>query len=102
MQAEHGDHLEEPADADRRFERISHQENPAERLEAIERGLAARPDRHTRGWLLVHKAIAISEGGDAAGGLVMLRQLASDAGGSLGTRAVAELALARMSSKTSP
>jgi hypothetical protein len=76
--------------------------DPAERLAAIEHGLAARPDRYTHGLLLVNKAIAISETGDTGGGLAMLRKIAADAGGSVGTRALAELALAQMSSRSSP
>ena len=47
--------------------------DPAERLAAIEHGLAAGPDRYTHGLLLVNKAIAISETGDTGGGLAMLR-----------------------------
>ena len=82
--------------------RSSHRslKDPTERLAAIEHGLAARPDRYTHGMLLVNKAIAISETGDTGGGLAMLRKLASDAGGSVGTRALAELALAQMSSRS--
>ena len=69
------------------------------RLEVIENGLAARPDPSTRGILLVKKAVTTSFLGDADGALRMLQQLASDSIQSLSTRALAEFALARLSSK---
>src|SRR5205814_1966097 len=69
------------------------------RLEAIENGLAARPDPYTRGLLMVKKALTMSFLGDADGALRMLQQLASDSTRSLSTRALAELALARLSSR---
>jgi tetratricopeptide (TPR) repeat protein len=75
--------------------------DPLKRLEAIENGLAARPDRHTRGLLMVKKAVTTSLLGDVDGALRMLQQLASDSIQSPGTRALAEFALARLSSKPS-
>jgi len=84
------------------MEFASHLADPAERLAAIERGLAARPDRHTHGLLLLNQAITISDAGDTARGLAMLRQIAIDAGSSMSTRALAEIALARMSSTNLP
>ena len=72
-----------------------------ERLQVIENGLAARPDRQTRGFLMVKRAVTMSFLGDADGALRMLQQLASDSTASLGTRALATFALERLSSKPS-
>jgi hypothetical protein len=70
------------------------------RLEVIENGLAARPDPHTCGLLMVKKAVTMSSRGDADGASTMLQQLASDSR-SPSTRALAEFALARLSSRPS-
>jgi HEAT repeat protein len=66
------------------------------RLEAIENGLGARPDRNTFGSLLVRKAMAMS-GLDTDAAIEMLRRLISDPTASLGTRAKAGIALAQLS-----
>ena len=66
-------------------------DDPRERFDIIERGLAASPDRYTRGSLLVRKATAMHALGDAANALKLLQDLASDPTQSLHTRAVAEL-----------
>ena len=68
----------------------------AERLQVVDNGLAARPDRDTRGFLLVKKAMTMSCLGDAAGASALLHQLLSDPEGSLGTRAAAEFARAQL------
>jgi tetratricopeptide (TPR) repeat protein len=72
--------------------------DPAQRLDAIEKGLAARPDRLTRGLLTVKKAITMSSLGDTAGAMQLLQQVASGSSESDGTRAVTEFARARLSS----
>lgn len=52
-------------------------ESPADRLDAIERGLAAKPDAGTKGMLLVNKAMALAiEDREAAKGI--LREVAND------------------------
>jgi tetratricopeptide (TPR) repeat protein len=73
--------------------------DPRTRLEAIENGLGARPDRETLGSLLVRKAMAMS-GLDTGAAIEMLQRLVSDPTASLGTRAKAEFALAHLSPKT--
>jgi tetratricopeptide (TPR) repeat protein len=67
------------------------------RLQVIERGLAARPDPHTRGLLMVKKAMTMSWLGNAGGASAMLRQLASDST-SVHTRVLADFVLSRLSS----
>jgi len=69
------------------------------RLEIIENGLMARPDRHTRGLLMAKKALTMSELGDAQAAVGILQQLASGSTPSLSTQAVAEFALIKLSSK---
>jgi tetratricopeptide (TPR) repeat protein len=66
--------------------------DPVTRLEFIERGLAARPDRQTRGLLLINKAQALSSTGDTDGAVDVLRPLADST--SLNTRVWAEIVLA--------
>jgi tetratricopeptide (TPR) repeat protein len=42
-----------------------HCEDPSQSLAAIEKGLAAKPDRETHGMLLINKALTLNEQGDA-------------------------------------
>jgi tetratricopeptide (TPR) repeat protein len=70
--------------------------DPLARLEVIEQGLAAKPDRVTRGFLMVKRALAMSSLGDTEGAVSILQRLLADASGSITTRAGAQLALARM------
>jgi hypothetical protein len=65
---------------------------PVPCLEVIERGLSSRPDRQTRGLLLVQKAMTMSSIGDTDGAVNVLRPLADST--SLSTRVWAEIALA--------
>jgi tetratricopeptide (TPR) repeat protein len=81
-------------------EHVNHLSDAVERLKAIEHGLTARPDRETRGFLMVQQALATSEAGDAAAALTMLRRLVTSTD-SLSARAAAELALAKISSSPS-
>jgi tetratricopeptide (TPR) repeat protein len=53
-------------------------EDTAEKLAAIERGLAAKPDRETKGILLINKALALHEQGDAQAATSILGELALD------------------------
>ena len=72
--------------------------DPAQRLDAIEKGLAARPDPITRGLLTIKKAITMSSLGNTAGAVQLLQQVARGSSESAGTRVGAEVALARRSS----
>jgi tetratricopeptide (TPR) repeat protein len=72
-------------------------DDPRERLDVIQRGLAASPDRHTRGSLLVKKAHAMHSLGDPLAAMQLLQDLASDPTESLYTRALAEFDRARFS-----
>lgn len=53
-------------------------EGSAEKLAAIERGLAAKPDRETKGILLINKALTLHEQGDARAAKSILGELALD------------------------
>lgn len=70
--------------------------DPAERLRAIARGLAARPDADTRGSLLVKKAMTDWDLGDQASAERSLRELASNPAETLSTQASAQIILARL------
>jgi len=81
-------------------EHARHVTDPREQLTVVEHGLAARPDRCTRGFLMIMRAMATSELGDRPGAIAMLQQLATGSGESYGTRAAAELVLAKLSSQS--
>jgi hypothetical protein len=51
---------------------------PADKLSAIEKGLAAKPDRETEGILLINKALALNEQGDTETATAILGSLALD------------------------
>jgi tetratricopeptide (TPR) repeat protein len=53
-------------------------DDTAEKLAAIEKGLAAKPDRETKGILLINKAIALNEQGDVETATSILGNLALD------------------------
>ena len=74
--------------------------DPVARLEVIGRGLSARPDRQTRGLLLVQKAEVLSEIGDTDGAVNVLRPLADST--SLSIRVWAQIALATFVDRPSP
>jgi tetratricopeptide (TPR) repeat protein len=76
--------------------------DPVQRLEAIEKGLAARPDRDTRGFLIIKKAMTTSALGDTDGAARLLHQLASDSTAPANTRAAAEFALAKLLPNAQP
>jgi tetratricopeptide (TPR) repeat protein len=82
-------------------EHVNHVNDRAERLKAIECGLAARPDRSTRGFLMIKKVVTAADVGDSTAALTVLGRLASDSTESLSTRAAAEFARLQLSSKTS-
>jgi len=70
----------------------------SEQLAMIERALAANPDRHTKGGLLVRKAIALSRVGERARAEILLRELISSQDSAPVTEAVARFALITMGS----
>jgi hypothetical protein len=66
--------------------------DPAGRLEAIERGLAARPDPETRGSLLIQKALALDALGEHQRALEILEPMTAPVHESLSAHAKALLA----------
>jgi tetratricopeptide (TPR) repeat protein len=82
-------------------EHSNHVADAHQRLDAIERGLQARPDRQTRAKLLVLKALTLSSRGDDDAALAILHRLKSESTPGVGAAALAELVLARLSSKKS-
>jgi tetratricopeptide (TPR) repeat protein len=73
---------------------------PAQRLQAIESGLAARPDPDTYGSLLIKKACAMWALGDYETSVAMLRKLAAESPDSMSTQVGAQLVLARLVGET--
>lgn len=65
--------------------------DPAAKLDAIEHGLAARPDPDVRGALLVQQAMALNTVGDSTRALEILDPLTSSVGDSLATYANATI-----------
>jgi len=68
-------------------------EDMAERVKAIERGLAARPDADTRGSLLVNLAFALVQLGETARASEILKSLTERVGDSISTYGNAYVAL---------
>jgi tetratricopeptide (TPR) repeat protein len=71
-------------------------DNDVEKLAAIEKGLAANPDRETKGILLINKAIIMNRGGDREGAVQMLGELALDPESTYGTEHLAKITLAAL------
>lgn len=70
-------------------------EAPA-RLAAIERGLAANPDRQTKGMLSLNKALVLHEAGQHQSAIDLLRELASDPDSTTGVEALAKDSMVRL------
>jgi tetratricopeptide (TPR) repeat protein len=68
-------------------------EQNGERLTAIENGLAARPDAETKGMLEINRALVLNLGGDKAGAVRLLGELALNPMSTLGTEHSAKAAL---------
>ena len=68
--------------------------DPAARLEAIERGLAARPDPDTRGCLSVNKALVLAQLGNVDEAIDILKPLTASIGDSISAYSAAHVALA--------
>ena len=77
-------------------------ENPAAKLEAIDRGLAARPDPDTRDSLLIQKALTLDVLGERERALKILEPMTASIGDSFGTQPKAFLALAMIRSRKPP
>jgi tetratricopeptide (TPR) repeat protein len=73
-------------------------EDSSDKVDAIERGLAARPDPDTRGSLLVQKALALHARGERQAALDILDLLTSAVGDSLSTHVKACVAAAMIRS----
>jgi tetratricopeptide (TPR) repeat protein len=71
----------------------------AEKLAAIEKGLAANPDGETKGILLINKALILDRGGDHEGAVRLLGELALDPASTFATEHLAKVTLANVAKK---
>jgi tetratricopeptide (TPR) repeat protein len=71
-------------------------DDPAERLTAIEKGLATHPDAETKGALQINKALLLEHKGDHAGAVRLLGELALDPASTFATEQLAKVALANV------
>jgi hypothetical protein len=78
---------------------IALREEPSERLEAIEKGLAANPDSETQGILLVNKALILSEQGKREDAIELLGKLALDPTSTFANEHLAKSTLSMLASK---
>jgi len=69
-------------------------ESFADRMNAVEKGLGARPDSETRGRLLNHEAALLAASGRTAEGDSIMKSLVRDPNTTIQTRAIAEALLA--------
>jgi tetratricopeptide (TPR) repeat protein len=71
----------------------------AEKLAAIEKGLAANPDGETKGILLINKALVLDRSGDRDGAIRLLGELALDPAATYATEHLAKVTLANLAKK---
>jgi len=71
-------------------------ENDDERLQWIEKGLAASPDAETKGILLINKALLLNKRGEKDTAVKLLGQLALDPQSTFGTEHLAKATLANI------
>ena len=71
----------------------------AEKLAAIEKGLAVNPDAETKGILLVNKALIMDRSGDRGGAVRLLGELALDPASTYATEHLAKVTLAFVAKK---
>jgi hypothetical protein len=71
----------------------------AEKLAAIEKGLAAGPDTETKGMLLINKALVLNRAGDRDGATKLLGELALDAEATQRTEQLAKWCLGTLAPK---
>ena len=69
-------------------------DDPSEKLDAIEKGLAASPDAETEGILLINKALTLSQQGDNQAAKVILGNLALDPNATFANEHLAKQTLA--------
>jgi tetratricopeptide (TPR) repeat protein len=74
-------------------------DSDAEKLAAIERGLAANPDGETKGTLLINKALIMDRSGDHDGAVRLLAELALDPASTYATEHLAKVTLANVATK---
>lgn len=74
-------------------------ETGADRLKAIEKGLAADPDPETKGMLLLNRALVWHSSGRHDAGVQSLNDLVADPSSTLGTVALAETMLKMITRK---
>lgn len=74
-------------------------ENGADRLKAIDKGLAANPDRETKGMLLLNKALVLHGSGDRHMAVGLLSELVADPDSTFGTEALAKTTLKLITAK---
>ena len=74
-------------------------DDDADRLAAIENGLAAEPDAETRGILLINKAVLMNSQGDYDASIRLLGELALDPRATLATEHLAKSTMAMIVSK---
>ena len=71
----------------------------AEKLAAIEKGLAANPDAETKGILLINKALIVDRSGDHEAAVRLLGELALDPASTYATEHLAKVTLANVAKK---
>lgn len=71
----------------------------AEKLSAIEKGLAAEPDLETKGTLLINKALVLNRQGAQKGAIKLLGELALDPESTYSTENLAKASLAMVAEK---
>lgn len=80
-------------------EKAMQADTDAEKLAAIEEGLAAYPDGETKGILLINKALILDRGGDREGAVRLLGELALDPASTFATEHLAKVTLANVAKK---
>ena len=71
----------------------------ADKLAAIEKGLAASPDGETKGILQINKALILDRSGDHEGAVRLLGELALDPASTYATEHLAKATLANVAKK---
>jgi tetratricopeptide (TPR) repeat protein len=74
-------------------------DSDAEKLAAIEKGLAVNPDGETKGILLINKALVMDRSGDHEGAVRLLGELALDPASTYATEHLAKVTLANVAKK---
>jgi len=72
---------------------------PEDRLEAVERGLLSRPDRETRGFLLIQKAQLLEDRGKRDAAAALLRSLLDPEVGTLQSASLAKVKLIQLDAR---